>query len=93
MNDTGDSILHQRLAEVQQISQFQAGELQAGEHLFLVGRVNPPDEFQFDNHLSLYNQTGSNPLVKSLSLELDGDGNLPPYPKPIFLQPASQGAS
>jgi hypothetical protein len=84
----GDPIAHERLAEVEQIPEFEARETEIRQQLLLVRRGHPLDRLQLHNGESFDNQICPKAFVKRLAAILDSDANLPLDAKPPTLQRA-----
>jgi len=90
MDGSGDTVLHQCLAKIQQIPQLHSRQAKVSQQLLLMSWMNIFDRFQFEDHLSFNDQVGAKPLLKSMSFKFDGNGNLTLNRKSSFFQSLSQ---
>jgi hypothetical protein len=61
--DSRNAILHQGLAEIQQMPKFHSGQAELGSHLLLVSWMDLFNGLEFHNHLPLDNQRADLVLV------------------------------
>ncbi len=73
----GDSVFDNGFPEVQEVSQLQTGEPEIGLNLFLVRRQDPLDGLQFQKHLLLNDNIGTESFIESNSFIQDWNRDLP----------------
>lgn len=73
----GNTIFHEGFTEVQEVSNFEPGQFEIGEHLLFMGRYYLLNRLQFDDYFSIYNYIRPEPFIIHFTVKSDGNRNLP----------------
>ena len=91
VDGSGDSLAHERLAKIQQISKFEAGEADVSQQLFFLGWRHALEGLEFHYDEFSDDKIGAEAFAESLSLVFDWHSDLPLDCQSTSLEGANQG--